>query len=472
VVAGSEGVGRMRGARDHVPVHRHGHPLPVHPEMVHEGAHGESLGDAVRLSVDEELEGAVGHFGDRANPGRSYPSAPRAASIGAGKRPGFGTFPAVGGRGARPTRARIDLGAIRENRGVAVRRAGGLALIAVVKADAYGHGAVPVARALAAAGCRRLAVATVAEGALLREAGLALPLLVMGGVHDAAEAEAVCALHLVPALHHAEQVALLRGAVAAARRGAPQPVQVEVDTGMHRMGVPAEAAPDLLVRVTAEPGLTLDGTYTHLARADEPDPEPVREQAARFRRVLDAARERGVEPGLVHVSNSAGLAHGKLLADALPELGAVRPGLALYGASADGRPDPDLRPAMTFATRVVAVRAVRAGAGVGYSAEWRAPRDTQVATLPVGYADGVAVRSPRPRDVLVRGRRAPVVGRVSMDYTTIDVGGLHAAVGDEVVLFGEGAGERLPVEEVAARTGTIPYEVLTRVGARVPREYP
>lgn len=373
----------------------------------------------------------------------------------------------VGVQGERPTVATIRLAAIRANFATAAEFAAGREVIAVIKADAYGHGAVPVARALAEAGCRRLAVVTVAEAAELRDAGLRLPILVLGGVHDAAEAREASARDLVPVIHHAGHAQLL--AACAAERGGTVPVHVEVDTGMRRMGVAPEDAPALLEAVAADPRLALEGVYSHYARADEPDLAPSLTQIAVFRRVLAMARERGVDPGVVHMANSPGLLAGEDLAAALPEASAVRPGLMLYGVSPAPHFAAELAPAMTVSSRVVQVRRLRAGEAVGYGATHRATRDTFVATLPIGYADGVPVSSSNRGQVLLGGRLVPLVGRVSMDFVTIDVGDAGVAIGDEAILFGGGPRARLPVEEAAAAAETITYELLTRVGARVPR---
>jgi len=370
-------------------------------------------------------------------------------------------------RGERPTVATIRLAAIRANFTTAAASAAGREIIAVIKADGYGHGAAPVARALVEAGCHRLAVLTVAEAAELRDAGVRVPILVIGGVHDAAEAGEAIARDLVPVIHHAGHARLL--ATCAGERGSPVSVHVEVDTGMRRMGVAPDEAPALLETVAADPQLALKGVFSHFARADEPDLAPSLEQIAVFRRVLAAARERGVDPGVVHMANSAGLLAGKDLADALPEAGAVRPGLMLYGVSPAPHFAAELAPAMVLSSRVVQLRRVRAGEAVGYGATHRAARETIVATLPIGYADGVPVSSSNRGRVLLGGRFAPLVGRVSMDFITIDAGDVRVAIGDEAILFGEGQGARLPVEEAAAAAETIPYELLVRVGARVPR---
>jgi alanine racemase len=376
-------------------------------------------------------------------------------------------------KGTRPTTASIDLGALAGNLAEAERLAAGRKVIAVVKADAYGHGAVPVARRLAAAGCARLAVVTLAEASELRTAQIDLPILVMGGVHDAAEAADAASLDVTAAVQRAGDVVLL--ARAAAERGTVLRVQVEVDTGMRRMGVPPEEAPRLLEGVAREPGLVLEGVYTHLACADEPDLASTRAQLALFAEVLRAMRSRGIAPGVVHVANSAALLAGPELAGALPaEVNAVRPGLMLYGVL----PAPHLAgrarlaPVMSLRSRVCHVRHVREGEPVGYGATFRAPRRGRIATLPVGYADGVPWSLGGRGFVLLRGRPTPIAGRVSMDFVTLDVGEAPVEIGDEALLFGcaRGAPEaRLPVEEVAAAAGTIAYELLVRVGRRVPR---
>lgn len=366
--------------------------------------------------------------------------------------------------------ATIHLDAIRHNFGEARRCAEGRQLVAVVKADAYGHGAVPVARALVSAGCSRLAVVHVTEAVCLRDAGVAAPILVLGGVAGAADARAAVELGLAPVVHHAEHVALLAEAARAGR--APLGVQVELDTGMKRMGVAPEAAAGVLAAVEAEPSLRLEGVFTHFARADEPDLAPTLAQLVAFRRILDAAAAAGVRPGLVHAANSAGLLAGKPLWEALPALNAARPGLMLYGVRPAEHLEADLRPAMTLRARVAQLHRVKAGEAVGYSAGFRATRDTTIATLPLGYEDGVPVSSSGRGSVLIRGRRLPIAGRVSMDYTGVEVADAPVCIGDEAVFFGQPQnGLRLSVEDVAEAAGTIAYELLVRVGARVPRVF-
>ncbi len=221
----------------------------------------------------------------------------------------------------RPTVAGIHLDAVRANFAAAQRYARGRRVIAVVKADAYGHGAAPVSRALVEAGCEVFAVVSVGEAAVLRSAGIRAPILVLGGVHDATDAAAAVEHNLIPVVHHRGHLEILEDAARAGESAIP--VHVEVDTGMSRMGVPAGEAPALLERVKRSASLELAGVYTHFARADEADLEPTLAQLAVFRDVLAACADRGVAPGLVHAANSAGLLAGAVLADALPAAGAV-----------------------------------------------------------------------------------------------------------------------------------------------------
>jgi alanine racemase len=359
--------------------------------------------------------------------------------------------------------ARIDRAALRANFEAARQAAAGADVIGVVKADGYGHGAVVVARTLVEAGCAGLAVVTLEEAATLRDAGLEPPILVLGGVHDASEAREAVARSLTPVLHDARPLSWLE----AEPKGCD--VQVEVDSGMHRMGVPARDAPGLIEKVAAMPSLHLSGLFTHLARADETDLEPSRVQLRAFRRVLDALAASRIDPGQLHFANSAGLLVGAPLRALVPEASAVRPGLMLYGARPAPHLGAGLEPAMTFRTRVVQVRAVEKGGAVGYAALFRAERDTRIATLPVGYEAGLPVAASGPGAVLIAGRRFPIVGRVSMDYLTVDVGDAPVAPGDWAVIFGRDGDARLPVEEAAQAAGTIAYELMVRVGRRIPR---
>ena len=371
-------------------------------------------------------------------------------------------------KGARPTQADIDLDALSSNYQVAQRLAAGREVIAVVKANAYGHGAVPVARRLAAAGCECLAVATVAEAAGLRSAAVSVQILILGGIHGPAEASDVVELESTPVVQRREDVGLL--SQAARERELELPVQMEVDTGMRRLGLPNAQALDCAAEIAAAPGLLLDGVYTHLARADEADPEPSLAQLRQFSGFVAGLRAQGISPGQVHVANSAALLSGMVRDSLGAEITAVRPGLLLYGAAPSptlsaAAAESALRPVMRLSSRLVSLRRVEAGDGVGYGATYRAKSPRTIGTLPIGYADGL------PRDaggrafVFHRGRHVPMVGVVSMDFVTVDLGDTPAEIGDEVVIFGP----ELGVEALAEAVGTIPYELLVRVGERVPR---
>lgn len=367
----------------------------------------------------------------------------------------------------RPIRATIDLSALRANFLALRQLAGPRGLIAVVKADAYGHGSIDVSRTLLDAGCRQLAVLSVAEAQELREAGIAAPILVLAGVHSPAEASQAAALHLTTVLHDEDGLGWLSEAAPAG--GSPLRVHVEVDTGMRRMGVPVERAVRLCQAVREDPGLDLDGVFTHFACADDRDLSFSQEQQKRFRGVLERLEQTGPLPSQIHADNSAALLQGPALSNGLPQATAVRPGLALYGV----QPGPDaavaLRPVMTLLSKVVAVRDLAPGASVGYGATFRAAAKTRIATLAGGYADGVPCATANRGAVWLAGARRPVVGRVSMDYTGVDVGNAPVEVGDEAIFFGAGAEGGLLVEDAAVAAGTIAYELLVRVGARVPR---
>jgi alanine racemase len=370
-----------------------------------------------------------------------------------------------------PAVAAIDLDALRVNFAEARRLAAGRRVIAVVKADAYGHGAVPVARALVAAGCDALATWSAGEAVALRDAEIDAPLLVLAGVRDAAEADEVVARGLTAVLHDPVGRAAL--AAAARRRGARAPVHVEIDTGMSRMGVPAADADAFVADIAGDSALALAGVMTHFARADEPDLAPTHGQLRAFADVIAGLRRRGVAPGCVHAANSAGLVALADLAEQGPAQDAVRPGLLLYGAQPSAERRCSLRPVMSLRAPVVAVRRVRRGEAVGYAALYRARADTRIATLALGYADGVPIAASERGRVWLAGALRPIAGRVSMDYVGVDVGDAAVRIGDVATMFGSevaGGPTVLPVEEAARCAETISYELLVRVGARVRRE--
>ncbi len=364
-------------------------------------------------------------------------------------------------RQARPTVAEIDGRALSDNFVELARVAGGRsAVIPVVKADAYGHGLALVGHVLHDAGAERLAVATVAEGEALRAGRVADSLIVLGGVYPA-EHERVVAARLTPVVWDLETPRMLAAQARAAGRVVP--LHVKVDTGMRRLGVAPADAPALLRALGELDGLMVEGLLTHFADAESVQGDATQRQLAEFERLVAALSEARLRPPLVHAANSAAT-----LTLPRARFDAVRPGLALYGIapSVGAARAARLRPVMRFITRVVATRTIAAGVAVGYGGAFVAGRPSVIATLPVGYADGYPRALSNRGTVAIRGVRAPVAGRVCMDQTMIDVTDVPGVgVGDEVVLWG-GA---LPVEEVAAQAETIPYELLTRVGARVPR---
>jgi len=362
-------------------------------------------------------------------------------------------------RNWRATRVEVDLDAIRHN--VGVLRPAGVDLMAVVKGDAYGHGAVAVARAALEAGAGSLGVALPEEGIAIREAGVEAPIVVLSELPPGSEAAAIEA-GLTPSLYTDEGLERL----SAAGRGRSLGVHVKIDTGMHRVGVhPPEAAAPFVARVVAA-GLELEALWTHLSSAED-DEVVTKEQLARFHEAVDAVRSAGHEPRLLHAANSAAtILHPPAHFDL------VRTGIAIYGvAPAPGlRERVGLRPAMTWRTAVTMVKRLPAGEGVSYGLRYRTERATIVATIPVGYADGYPRALSSRADVLIGGRRCRVAGAVTMDQTVVDCRDLDVAPGDEVVLLGRQADDEVTAEELAERAGTLGYEIVARVGPRVPRE--
>ena len=372
----------------------------------------------------------------------------------------------------RRAHAVIDLAALRQNFRTTQHRSEGREVIAVIKADAYGHGAVHVAKALCEAGCHRLAVVTVDEAAELREAGIGGEILVLGGLSASREARVVAEYKLCPVVHHLGELPLILEAASEAH--APLGVEIEVDTGMQRMGVAQAEALSLSESVEADPSLRLSGVFTHFSNADDVSPDVSLRQIEVFRKLIHELRAAGIAPDSIHAANSSALHVGAPLLHALPEATAVRPGLMLYGATVAPHEDPEgiFRPVMSVRTRVAAIRTVRAGEGVGYGGSWLAPSDTRVATLPIGYADGVPRILSNRGHIWLGGRRRPMVGRVSMDYLSVEIGDSAVEVGDSATYFGvssEGDGG-IPVEDQSAAADTIAYELLVGVGNRLPRE--
>lgn len=358
--------------------------------------------------------------------------------------------------------AEVDLDALAHNAGALRERAGKASLMAVVKANGYGHGAVGVSRALLAAGADRLAVICVDEGEQLRRAGITAPVLVMGYV-PLDQVDRVVELSLTPAISSYQFALAL--AKAAARRSARVPVHIKVDTGLNRYGLPPREAVALGRALATMPGLMLEGLFTHFACADEVDQTYTQQQ---FRDFLAVAQQLPDVP-IRHVANTAALL-------SLPEtaLDMVRPGLGLYGCYpsphlADGLA---LRPVLSFKSLIVRLTPVAQGQGVSYGLTWRAKRPSLIALVMCGYGDGLPRALSNRGSVLIRSRRAPIVGRVCMDMCMADVTDIpNVAVGDEVVFIGRQGDEVIAAEEVAAVCNTISYEIFCGITARVPRLY-
>jgi len=364
----------------------------------------------------------------------------------------------------RPTVAEVDLAVIKRNFDLITGLVAPADVWAVVKADAYGHGAVAVARALAGR-CEALAVSLVEEGLELRAAGVRAPILVLGAYYDRCH-DQVIEEGLTPVIYDPRDLDLF--AAAAAARSKRIDVHVKVDTGMSRLGVAPLLLPELLDRAaTLSGGVRIAGLCTHFATADAPTEAETRAALHRFNGCLDLAVRRGLGPLVRHAANSAA-------AIRFPEarLDAVRPGLALYGTmSSPLVAVPDLEPALRLSTRLMAIRQIPAGAAVSYGARWVAPRASTIGTLPVGYADGYP-RHVQAAEVLIRGRRAPIVGAVCMDMLMVDLTEhAQASVGDVVTLIGQDGAEHVGVDDVAGWAGTVNYEILCGISKRVPRIY-
>lgn len=367
--------------------------------------------------------------------------------------------------GHRPTYVEIDLGALRHNLAQVRRQAGPQRrILAVIKADAYGHGAAKVAPVLEAGGADMFGVAMVEEGEELRQAGICRPILVLGGTYPG-QTETLLRHRLTPCIFDLESARRLDAELAVADRR--WPFHLKVDTGMGRLGFLPEELPAVLKEFASLRHLDMEGVVSHLAMADEPAHPFTDVQVRRFRETLDQVRNAGFTPQVVHISNSAAL-----FSRDIPECNLVRPGIVLYGAlpSNDFQGRLNLRPVMSFRSVVAQLKEVPEGTGVSYGHRFVARRATVLAAIPVGYADGYNRLLSGRGEVLVHGQRAPVTGTVCMDWTLVDVTHVPGVqVGDEVTLLGRDNGNVITAEEWAGAVGTIPYEVFCQVSKRVPR---
>jgi len=371
----------------------------------------------------------------------------------------------------RPTVARVDLAALKSNYRQIVERlarerpGGAPGVIAVVKANAYGHGAGQVARALEDAGADLVACADIEEGAALRAAGVRAEILIFGAL-SVSDLDGLFECRLTPTISTPGAARAVQSAASRYRQRVRY--HLKIDTGMNRLGFRFDNLRRTLPELLASENLELAAVYTHFATADVPDSPLFEQQRVRFDRVLkDLAELRPDARPYVHAANSAAL-----LRDARVWFDRVRPGLLLYGVV----PPPlastlDLRPVMTLRSSVVAVKGMRPDESSGYGARFVAGQPTTIGIVPAGYADGLDLRMAGRATVLIRGRRVPIIGSVCMDMLTVDVTGLEVSPGDEVVIVGEQDGDRIDVRELASAIGSIPWEILCRVGTRIERDY-
>lgn len=365
----------------------------------------------------------------------------------------------------RPTRVRVDLDALSHNLR-ALRAHAGVPVMAVVKANAYGHGLVPVARHLQAQGVEQLGVAFLEEGMALRRAGVTVPILVMGGIFGPQAAQLIAEdLEIT-----VSSIDKLRQVEAAAESlGRKATIHLKIDTGMERIGVHSYHAGPFIEAAVASKWCTVKGVYSHLACADDPSSPMTRRQLEKFLEACAHFTRLGAPMPIRHLANSGGVLHFPGTC-----LDMVRPGIALYGVL----PDPasqatvGLRPALSLVSKVVYFKVVPAGNPVSYGATWAPGVDTRVVTVPIGYGDGFPRSLSNRGQVLVRGQRHAIVGRICMDQFMADIGPQGTAYNeDAVVLIGRQGDQAITCEDVALAAGTIPYEILVGLNERIPREY-
>ncbi len=373
----------------------------------------------------------------------------------------------------RPNWAEVSLSALQHNfRAIRQHTAQEVTLVCVVKCDAYGHGVVRCSQALEQAGARWLGVTSTEEAVAVREGGVRSRVLVMTGFWRGEE-ETILRQDLTPAIATLEHVdSLERAAEALGRAKASVPVHLKVDTGMSRLGVSVDELPQMLDRLKLSPYVVLEGIFSHLASAEVLDAPDARQQIERFKNVVAAIEAAGFHPKYRHLANTAATL-GR------PETwnNMARPGIALYGYELPFKGETavkplGLRPVLAWKTRIIATRRIEAGTPVGYNGAWKAGRTSRLGVIPVGYGDGFTRHLSSAGRVVVRGEYAPIVGKISMDLTTIDVTEVPAAeIGDEVVLIGQQGGRAIPATEHARFANTVVYEILCGLSPRVPRIY-
>jgi alanine racemase len=366
----------------------------------------------------------------------------------------------------RPTVGEVDLGALEFNyRQIRKRIPGDVKLLAVVKADAYGHGAIPVSLRLEKLRVEYLGVAIPEEGVELRKGGVKTPILVLGGIFGE-EVDQIFRFRLTPVIFRKDSLKVLSRE--AERRRRKVKVHLKVDTGMGRLGVPLSLWPDFLREVRRFPKIETEGILSHFSMADEENGFTQNQWRA-FQGAVAIARKMGISSRLLHMASSA-----TLTAFPAYSAGLVRPGIMLYGSypSPAFRTLMPLKPVMTLKTRIHFLKSVPPGARISYGGTFQAKRESLIATLPIGYADGYSRHLSNHGEVLIHGKRAPVVGKICMDFVMVDVTDIpRVSAGDEVILMGRQGKEQITPEEIAEKINSISYEVLCLIGKRVPRIY-
>jgi alanine racemase len=361
--------------------------------------------------------------------------------------------------------AEIDLGAVAANLRTVRSLSGSSAVIAVVKADAYGHGAIEVSRTLVQAGADSLAVAFTEEARNLREAGIKAPIIVLFDP----DIDDVLKYNLVPVL--SEMKSAHSVAREAEKRGVRIPVHIKVDTGMGRLGL-ADCPATAILDIATNKSISIEGIMSHFSEADLADPSFAKLQIDAFTQLRAELLQNGLDVKLFHIANSAAVL-------SIPEshLDAVRPGIMLYGYSPLQKSEslsqkPELVPVMTAKARFVALRRLPAGTPISYARTFVTKRESLIGVIAVGYADGFSTRFSNNAEVLVKGRRVPVVGRVCMDLTMVDLSDVREVTeDDEAIIIGRQGSESIGADDLARRIGTIPYEILTSLGSKAQRKY-
>jgi alanine racemase len=372
----------------------------------------------------------------------------------------------------RATVAEIDLNAFKHNLDrIRSRLDPEVKLMAVVKANAYGHGAIPCAKAALEAGADWLGAAILEEGVELRYSGIDAPILVMGGIFPD-EAKSLIQYGLSTSVSDISLAQEL--SQQADKQGKTAGIHLKIDTGMGRLGITPDELPDFMEQMQSLKSLRVEGIFTHLSSADEADSEFTREQLSRLGQSIDSLKSKGIEVPMVHAANSSGI-----LNFPASHLDMVRPGISLYGtlglSAKNSKPNStsgELKQVMQWKTKILQIRNLPKGASLSYNRQFTTQRDSRIAVLPVGYGDGLNRRLSNNMEILVRGQRAPQVGTICMDLCLIDVTDIKdVQCEDEVVLFGKQENEFITVDEMAERCGTISYEILCNVSERVPRLY-